>query len=55
MARRAADAGESAGKVRTMQTMPIPRFGGPDVLTVIEKQVRRPGPGESAWTWRRRA
>lgn len=26
--------------------MPIPRFGGPEVLTVIEKQVRRPGPGE---------
>lgn len=45
MARRAEDAGERAGKVRTMQTMPIPRFGGPDVLTVIEKQVRPSRPG----------
>jgi hypothetical protein len=45
MARRVARAGERAGKARTMQTMSIPQFGGPDVLTVIEKQVRRLGPG----------
>jgi NADPH:quinone reductase len=29
-----------------MQTMSIPRFGGPEVLTAVEKQEPRPGPGE---------
>jgi NADPH2:quinone reductase len=29
-----------------MQTVSIPRFGGPEVLTVVEKEARRPGPGE---------